>query len=54
MSAHPLRIGISTRLMHQVPAELGLRGKTLQQLEQTFAHWIPRPNGRPEDLMNPG
>ena len=40
MSAHPLRIGISTRLMHQVPAELGFRGKTLQYLEQTFAHWI--------------
>lgn len=40
MSAHPLRIGISTRLMHQVPAELGFRSKTLQCLEQTFAHWI--------------
>ena len=40
MSAHPLRIGISTRLMHTVPAELGFRGKTLQYLEQTFAHWI--------------
>ena len=26
--------------MHQVPAALGLRGKTLQYLEQTFAHWI--------------
>jgi putative glutamine amidotransferase len=36
----PLRIGLSTRLMHQVPAELGFRGKTLQYLEQTFAHWI--------------
>ena len=40
MSADPLRIGIATRLMHQVPAALGLRGKTLQYLEQTFAHWI--------------
>lgn len=39
-SQQPLRIGISTRLMHQVPAELGFRGKTLQYLEQTFAHWI--------------
>ena len=36
----PLRIGLSTRLMHQVPSELGFRGKTLQYLEQTFAHWI--------------
>jgi putative glutamine amidotransferase len=36
----PLRIGLSTRLMHKVPAELGFRGKTLQYLEQTFAHWI--------------
>ena len=40
MNSHPLRIGISTRLMHQVPAELGFRGKTLQYLEQSFAHWI--------------
>jgi putative glutamine amidotransferase len=40
MSSHPLRIGLSTRLMHQVPAELGFRGKTLQYLEQSFAHWI--------------
>lgn len=38
--ARPLRIGLSTRLMHKVPAELGFRGKTLQYLEQTFAHWI--------------
>ncbi|GAA5170753.1 gamma-glutamyl-gamma-aminobutyrate hydrolase family protein [Viridibacterium curvum] len=36
----PLRIGISARLMHQPPAELGFRGKTLQYLEQSIAHWI--------------
>lgn len=39
-SPNPLRIGISTRLMHNIPAELGFRGKTLQYLEQSFAHWI--------------
>lgn len=39
-TARPLRIGLSTRLMHKVPTELGFRGKTLQYLEQTFAHWI--------------
>ena len=45
MRAHPLRIGIATRLMHQVPAELGFCGKTLQQLAQAFAHRMPRPPG---------
>lgn len=38
--APPLRIGLSARLMHQPPAELGFRGKTLQYLEQSIAHWI--------------
>ncbi|HWP18941.1 MAG TPA: gamma-glutamyl-gamma-aminobutyrate hydrolase family protein [Burkholderiaceae bacterium] len=36
----PLRIGISARLMYQVPAELGFKNKTLQYLEQSLAHWI--------------
>jgi len=35
-----LRIGLSARLMHRVPAELGFRGKTLQYLEQSVAHWL--------------
>ena len=35
-----LRIGLSPRLMHRVPAELGFRNKTLQYLEQTLAHWV--------------
>lgn len=26
--------------MHQVPAELGFRNKTLQYLEQSIAHWV--------------
>ena len=30
MRAHPLRAGISTRLMHQMPSELGFCGKTVQ------------------------
>lgn len=34
-----LMIGLSPRLLHQVPAELGFRGKTLQYLEQSIAHW---------------
>jgi len=38
--ATPLRIGISARLMHKPPAELGFRGKSLQYLEQSIAHWI--------------
>ena len=40
MKTPPLRVGISTRLMHTPPAELGFRGKTLLYLEQSLAHWI--------------
>lgn len=40
MTGGPLRIGLSARLMHEVPAVLGFRNKTLQYLEQTIAHWI--------------
>lgn len=36
----PLRIGLSARLLHHVPAEMGFRGKTLQYLEQSVSHWI--------------
>jgi putative glutamine amidotransferase len=36
----PLRIGLSARLLHAPPAELGFRGKTLQYLEQSVAHWL--------------
>ena len=38
----PLRIGLSPRILHHPPAELGFRNKTLQYLEQTIAHWIMR------------
>lgn len=39
--AHPRKmlIGVSPRLLRQVPAELGFKGKTLQYLEQSVAHW---------------
>ncbi len=40
MGSRPLLIGLTARLMHQPPAELGFRGKTLQYLEQSLAHWI--------------
>jgi putative glutamine amidotransferase len=40
MSARPLRIGMSARLLHRPPAEMGFRGKTLQYLEQSVSHWI--------------
>lgn len=39
---HPLRIGLSARLLHAPPAELGFRGKTLQYIEQSVAHWVLR------------
>ena len=38
--ARPLRIGLTARLLHEPPSELGFRGKTLQYLEQSIAHWI--------------
>lgn len=40
MSKRALRIGLSARLMHAPPAELGFRDKALQYLEQSVAHWI--------------
>src|SRR5690606_22277307 len=40
MADRPLRIGISARLLHKVPSEMGFRNKTLQYLEQSVAHWI--------------
>ncbi len=36
----PLRIGVSARLMHHVPHELGFRNKSLQYIEASLAHWI--------------
>lgn len=36
----PLRIGMSARLMHEVPPELGFRNKSLQYIEASLAHWI--------------
>lgn len=36
----PLRIGMTARLMHKPPAELGFRDKKLQYIEQSVAHWI--------------
>jgi putative glutamine amidotransferase len=38
----PLRIGLSARILHNAPPALGFRGKTLQYLEQSVAHWIMR------------
>jgi putative glutamine amidotransferase len=35
-----LRIGVSARIFHPEPGALGLRGKTLQYLEESIAHWV--------------
>jgi len=40
MARKPLKIGLSPRVLHRVPRELGFKGKTLQYLEQTVAHWL--------------
>ena len=37
--ARPL-IGVSPRILREVPPSLGFRGKTLQYLEQSVAHWV--------------
>jgi putative glutamine amidotransferase len=36
----PLKIGLSPRFLHRVPPELGFKGKKLQYLEQSIAHWL--------------
>src|SRR6185503_16609614 len=36
----PVRIGISARLLHDPPRELGLRARTLQWLDQSLAYWL--------------
>jgi len=35
-----LLIGVSPRILRNVPPELGFRGKTLQYLEQSIPHWV--------------
>jgi putative glutamine amidotransferase len=40
MGKRALRIGLSARLMHAPPVELGFKDKVLQYLEQSVAHWI--------------
>jgi putative glutamine amidotransferase len=35
-----LRIGVSARIFHPEPGAAGLRGKTLQYLEESVAHWV--------------
>ncbi|MDR3100854.1 MAG: gamma-glutamyl-gamma-aminobutyrate hydrolase family protein [Paraburkholderia sp.] len=35
-----LRIGVSARIFHPEPGAQGLRGKTLQDLEESIAHWV--------------
>jgi putative glutamine amidotransferase len=43
MEPHPpLRIGLSARLLHDPPREFAFRGKTLQWLDQSLAHWLMR------------
>lgn len=43
-STRPLKIGLSPRFLHKVPPQLGFRGKTLQYLEQSIAHWLMTAN----------
>lgn len=40
MSIRPLMIGVSPRLRHPAPAEMGLHDKAMQYMEQSVAHWI--------------
>ena len=40
MTQRTLRIGVSARIFHPEPGAKGLRGKTLQYLEESIAHWV--------------
>ena len=40
MSARRLLIGLSPRIMRNLPPQFGFRGKTLQYLEQSIAHFV--------------
>ncbi len=40
MSQRTLKIGVSARIFHPEPDGVGLRGKTLQYLEESIAHWV--------------
>jgi len=40
MSQRTLKIGVSARIFHPEPEGKGLRGKTLQYLEESIAHWV--------------
>ncbi len=39
-TSRKLLIGLTPRLLRDVPQELGFRGKTLQFLEQSVPHWV--------------
>ncbi|RDZ28211.1 gamma-glutamyl-gamma-aminobutyrate hydrolase family protein [Lysobacter silvisoli] len=39
-AARKLMIGLSPRLMRNLPVQYGFRNKTLQYLEQSMAHWV--------------
>ncbi len=36
----PLKIGLSPRILNEVPVELGFKNRKLQYLEQSMAHWL--------------
>ena len=40
MTQRTLKIGVSARIFHPEPDGKGLRGKTLQYLEESVAHWV--------------
>lgn len=40
LTGTPLLIGLSPRLMRNLPSQYGFPGKTLQYLEQSMAHWV--------------
>ena len=40
LTRRTLKIGISARIFHPEPGAKGLRGKNLQYLEESIAHWV--------------
>lgn len=40
LTQRTLKIGVSARIFHPEPGAKGLRGKTLQYLEESISHWV--------------
>ncbi|MGD9944790.1 MAG: gamma-glutamyl-gamma-aminobutyrate hydrolase family protein [Burkholderiaceae bacterium] len=49
----PVRVAVSARLLHAPPAEMGLRDKKLQYLEESISDWLFRHDALPFVIPSP-